>query len=284
MMSQNFIVPFLVVFFKDYVNLWMNVYGIENCKIKIALYLLINTNLINKYNLIKALFGLQVPSENDGCALVKLDFYFTYFDTIYKEISISTNGYICFGNNEFCKGSIRPSLSDILVTLNYDLDTTRIGSGQIYYKNLKEDSNEFILAKIYLNLFNPLFEPTNILMVTYDEVLSSDKALFSKVSFQVFLATDSRKSFVVYKYKSCPSELTLKASSGFTHKKNTDLIVIENGQQCSSSNVGQTGIWVVDVTRYATGNFCNFFFEYRYYSAPFCFCVMAKQLKGKGIF
>jgi hypothetical protein len=196
-----------------------------------------------------------MPSGNDGYALVKLNFDFTYFETIYKEISISTNGYICFGNNTFCTESIRPSLFDILVALNYDLDTTRIGSGQIYYKNLKEDSNEFILAKIYLNLFDPLFEPINILMITYDEVLSIDPTLISKVSFQVFLATDSTTSFVVYRYKSCPSELTLKASSGFTYRKDTEKILIENGQQCSSSNVGQTGIWVVDVTRSATGKY-----------------------------
>ena len=174
---------------------------------------------------------------------------------MHAQLKIFSDSIVIFIILLFCKGSIRPSLSDILVALNYDLDTTRIGSGQIYYKNLKEDSNEFILAKIYLNLFDPLFEPMNMLMITYDDVLSIDPTLFSKVSFQVFLASDSTKSFVVYRYKSCPSELTLKASSGFTYRKDTEKIIIENGQQCSSSNVGQTGIWVVDVTRSTTGKY-----------------------------
>ena len=142
---------------------------------------------------------------------------------------------------------------DILVALNYDLDTARNGSGQIYYKHLSADSSEFALAKIYVNLFSPIFMPKNIFVITYDEVMSVDTNLLPKVSFQVFLSTDSTKSYVTYKYKTCTTELTYKATSGINHKHNVEKILIENGQQCSSSNIGQTGVWVIEVTSLTTG-------------------------------
>jgi hypothetical protein len=79
-------------------------------------------------------------------------------------VSISTNGYVFLGEN-----SNMPY--DILVGLNYDLDTSRPGSGQIYYKSLTSNSFDFKSFKTYLNLFDPYFEPTNIFMITYDNVL-----------------------------------------------------------------------------------------------------------------
>jgi hypothetical protein len=201
-----------------------------------------------------------MPSVNDGCTLVNLDFAFEYLGTVYDKVSISTNGYICLGNNPACNKDIRPLPFDILVALNYDLDTTRNGSGQIYYKHLSSsDSSEFALAKLYVNLFNPIFMPKNIFMITYDEVMSQNTKLFPKVSFQVFLLTDSIKSYAVYKYKTCTTEFTFKATSGINHKHNVEKIIIENGQQCSSSNVGQSGLWVIEVTKSATGDYYSIF-------------------------
>ena len=67
------------------------------------------------------------------------------------------------GENKACGYSNRPSPYDILVGLNYDLDTSRNGSGQTYYKNL----NDSTLASLYVNLFDSSFVPTNIFMITY---------------------------------------------------------------------------------------------------------------------
>ncbi len=192
---------------------------------------------------------------NDGYSIIKLEFNFTFLDTVYTDLSISPNGFVCLGINDECDQDIRPAPFDVLVILNYDLDTARSGSGQIYYKTLSLDSNEFRSTKIYTNLLDPSFVPTNTFVITYDEVLPNDKSLNSRASFEVFLSTDSIKSYVLYKYKACPSDLALKASSGLTHNNTGNLkeVIIDHGQQCTSSNVGQTGVWVIEVTNSASG-------------------------------
>jgi hypothetical protein len=193
---------------------------------------------------------------DDGYTNMSLDFNFTYFDNIYTEISVSSNGYLCLGSNELCNQLTRPSSYDTLVGLNYDLDASRDQSGQIYVKSLSFDSNEFTYAKVYVNLLDPEFTPTNIIMITYDDVFTSDPSNFySTASFQVFLLASSKKSYVLFKFKSCLTDLFLRASSGVTHDDMSTLkeVRIADGQQCTSSNVGQTGIWVSDVTTSSSG-------------------------------
>ena len=165
-------------------------------------------------------------------------------------------GYVCLGINKACDQDIRPMPYDILVGLNYGLDTLRNESGQIYYKTLMMDSAEFTLAKIYVNLYNPTFIPVNAFMITYDHVSSYDKSSNSKVSFQVFLLADSIKSYVAYKFISCPADLTLKALVGLNHNQSANTlkeVAIDNGQQCLYSNVGQMGVWLSEVTSSITG-------------------------------
>ncbi len=163
-------------------------------------------------------------------------------------MSISSNGYVCLGKNSKCLNSLPPS-HDILIGLNLDLDPTREGSGQIYYNKLESNSLDFSSGKIYLNLFSPDFEPQQIFMITYDNVLPFRSTSTSITSFQIYLSTDSVKSFVAFKFKSCP--LRIFSSSGLNYKKidgSLKEVKIEDGQQCSGSNVGQTGVWVSDVT------------------------------------
>ena len=170
-------------------------------------------------------------------------------------MSISSNGYVCFGTNEKCLNNKEPLTDDILIGLYYDLDTTRNGSGQIYYKNL----NDSPLATLYLNLLDPSFVPKNIFMITYDNVLPhNDSGSDSRVSFQMYLLTDSIKSYVIFKYTSCPTDLTLKTPSGLNSNKNGFLtdIKIPQGKECSSSNVKQKGVWVSEVTtKYSMGKY-----------------------------
>jgi hypothetical protein len=186
-----------------------------------------------------------------GYEVVDLGFTFKYFSTEYTQVSITPNGYVCLGNNTKCWQQTRPSPFDILVGLNIDLDSTREGSGQIYYKRLDSNSSDFTSAKIYLNLFNPGFEPQQIFMITYDNVLPYSTASTSVASFQIYLSTDSVKSFVVFKFKSCPKDREYYSSSGLNYKRidgRLQEVIIPNGQQCIGSNLGQAGVWVSDVT------------------------------------
>ena len=102
-------------------------------------------------------------------------------------MSISTNGYVCLGNNTGCHTFARPKPYDILVGLNKDLDTSRTGSGQIYYQ-IMTTSSFFTTATTYTNLLYFSFVPTNGFMITYDGVYPYDLVSASIVaSFQVFL-------------------------------------------------------------------------------------------------
>jgi hypothetical protein len=188
----------------------------------------------------------------DECnELVDLGFTFKYCDNTYTQVSISKNGYVCLGSNSECGSHIRPSPHEILIGLNIDLDPRREGSGQIYFKDLDSNSFDFESVKIYLNLFNPGFEPQQIFMITYDNVLPFRPTSTSMTSFQIYLSTDFFKSFVVFKFKSCPTDLDYYSSSGLNYKRingNLQEVIIANGQQCSGSNVGQAGVWVSDVT------------------------------------
>jgi hypothetical protein len=186
-----------------------------------------------------------------GYKYLDLGFPFKYFSTEYTRVSISLNGYVCLGRLDECESYIRPSPRDILIGLNCILKTTREGSGQIYYKRLYSNSFDFTSAKIYLNLFNPEFEPQQIFMITFDNVLPDDHRSTSVTSFQIYISTDSVKSFVTFKFKSCPTDLDYYSSSGLNYKRidgNLQEVIIANGQQCIGSNVGQTGVWVSEVT------------------------------------
>ncbi len=208
------------------------------------------SSLLNK----KVSYGTPIISKNDGHEVVNLGFTFKYCDKTFTQVSISSNGYVCLGVNSLCSSYRRPSPHEILVGLNHDLNPTKIGSGQIYYVRLASDAFEFKLANTYVTVLQTSFLATNIFMITYDDVLIYSNV---KASFQIFLIINEVKSFVIFKYKSCPNDATLYSSSGLNHKYGIylDEFIIANGQQCSSSNVGHKGVWVIEVTTYATGNF-----------------------------
>jgi hypothetical protein len=196
----------------------------------------------------------------DGYEVVDLGFTFKYFDRDYTQLSISTNGYVCLGNNSKCDSFIILSSNDILVGLNHWLNTKRVESGQIYFKHLDSNLSDLGSSKIYLNLFDPDFEPENTFMITYDNVLAYyPSSSTSRTSFQIFLSSSdsvNKKSFVLFKFTSCPTDLNLRAPPGLRYKKNDgipQIVKISDGQHCTGSNVGQTGVWVSDV-KTSSGN------------------------------
>jgi len=182
---------------------------------------------------------------------VNLGFTFIYFSKTYTQVTISSNGYVCLGENINCGNLTRTSPFDILIGLNGDLDTI---NGQINFQNVNEISSKFT-APTYVHLLNFAFVPTNIFLITYDSVLPNSKSFNTGVSFQIFLATDSVNSYVTFKYTSCPSDLNSYSSSGLKYNNGgkSEELFINNNQQCNSSNVRQTGVWVKDVTSCSLG-------------------------------
>jgi hypothetical protein len=165
-------------------------------------------------------------------------------------MSISTNGYVLFGAY-VVNQVIRPTPYDAIVGLDYDLNTARSGSGQIYYQTLSSISSLFTQAKSYVNLLDSTFVPTNVFMITYDKVLASDVTKSSLVSFQIFLTASSIKSYVTLKYTSCPTDYSVSIMSGLTRNIGgafDQWTSISATTWCTSSNVGQAGVWVFDVS------------------------------------
>jgi len=173
-------------------------------------------------------------------------------------VCVNQNGYMCLGDIPVCIGDKRPSPQDILVGLNSYLDPTRIEGGNIYFQSLSVNTSYYNMVKVYVNFIDNDFLPTNVFMITYENILPKDKGSTSTTSFQIFLSTDSNlnKSFVTFKYNSCPQGITLLASSGLNSvKKSFELeeVLIDNGLQCTGSNVEQTGVWVSEVTKFSAG-------------------------------
>ena len=124
--------------------------------------------------------------------------------------------------------------------------------GGINYQNL--NSSDFYPIKSDINQLNSNFDPTNIFRITYDNV-SKYQDNSQKATFQIILATDSLKSYVVLKYSSCLSNDPLRVLPGI-------YFLGESGQQlsnlltdpCNSLNINQNGTWVFDVTTF-NGNY-----------------------------
>ena len=135
----------------------------------------------------------------------------------------------------------------MLVGLNYDLDSSRSGSGQIYYQTLNPSSTFFQSASDTVKLMNPAIVPTNIFMITYDAVLTFGDDETYKATFQIFLLTNSSSSYVIFQYTSCLNGETLLAPSGLIYCYAGIWQEDEITNQCSSSNVNSIGIWVFDL-------------------------------------
>jgi hypothetical protein len=177
---------------------------------------------------------------DDNYGSVSINFNFNYFGTYYSQLNINTNGYVFFDSSNSYAGI---SISG----LNYDLDTRT--SGGIYYQNLNSQSTDFNSIKSDLNRLNSNFVPTNLFRITYFNVPNYGSGGYI-ASFQIILATDLSKSYVLLKYTSCLTGLSLRATPGLYYFSSL------NGQQmsntisnpCSSSNVNLNGTWVFDAS------------------------------------
>ena len=174
-----------------------------------------------------------------GDAAVPINFAFNYFNRNYNSITVSRSGFVYFSS-----GSTLTSGNSI-VGLNFLSDTRTLGG--IFYQNLNSPSNAFNRTKSTINRVNSSFVPTNMFRLTYlnvPDVYSSNKA-----SFQIILASDSTKSYIVLNYTECLAGAPLAIFPGL-------LYLDQNGLQasafledpCGFSNVNLNGNWVFDVS------------------------------------
>ena len=182
----------------------------------------------------------MITRGDDNSETVAINFNFKYYYRTFSSMIIYTNGYVYFA-----------SASNAINALPYDLDT-RYGGG-IYYQNLNSQSPDFNSIKSDLNRLNSNFVPTNLFRSTYDNVpnyVGGGSLGSLRASFQIVLASDGTKSYVLLKYSSCLSGSTLRATPGLYY------LSLSNEQQmsnqitnpCSSSNVNLGGTWVFDVS------------------------------------
>ena len=184
---------------------------------------------------------------DDNYQIVSINFDFKFFNNIFTSLTINTNGYVYFNGLAGCCSITLPTLTNSISALNYDLDART--SGAIYYQNLNSSSSGFSSIKSDLNRLNSSFIPANMFRITFDNVPTYS---YSSIlaSFQIVLASDSSRSYVLLKYTSClSSSVTLSTSPGLYY-------LSTNGQQlsmlvanpCTSSNVNLVGTWVFDVS------------------------------------
>jgi len=176
-----------------------------------------------------------------------INFNFTYYDTYHTQLTMSTNGFVCFGS------TATASSGNAISALNYNLDT-RFGGG-IYYQYLNSQSSDFNSIKSDFNRLNSNFVPTNLFRISYDNVpnYASGSLGSLRASFQIVLAIDGTKSYILLKYTSCLSGAIANSMPGLYYLSNQ-----LNGQQmsnkfsdyepCSGSNVNLGGTWVFDVS------------------------------------
>jgi hypothetical protein len=167
---------------------------------------------------------------------VAINFNFKYFAQSYSQLILSTNGFASFGTNSATSGN---SIS----ALYFDLDTRT--SGEIYYQNLNSQSSDFASIKSDINRRDASFVPTNIFRVTYLNVPYYGQTS-PLASFQIVLASDGSKSYVLLKYATfLSSAYSIRTRPGLWY-------ISATGQQmsnqisnpCTSSNVNLPGTWV----------------------------------------
>jgi hypothetical protein len=201
---------------------------------------------------LKIEFGTLFTRGDDNYASVAINFNFKYFAQSYSQLILSTNGFVNFVTNSATSGN---SIS----ALYFDLDTRR--SGGIYYQNLNSQSSDFTSIKSDINRLNATFVPTNLFRITYSNVPHYTYSSYL-ASFQIILASDASKSYVLLKYTSCLTGLSLSTVHALYY-------LASNGQQllnpisvnpCTGSNVNLVGTWVFDVSLVNSKQFKHLFF------------------------
>ncbi len=172
-----------------------------------------------------------------------LNFVFSYVNRNFNAIKITKYGYLYFSQ------ASTVTSGNSIVGLNFDADT--VSYGGIFYQNLYSPSLAFNRTKSTINRVNSGFVPTNMFRITYLNVpkIYSNNPVTVKASFQVILASDSTKSYIVVNYTDCLADAPLETYPGLLYLSQSaqqSSAFLEN--PCGSSNVNLIGNWVFDVS------------------------------------
>jgi hypothetical protein len=182
---------------------------------------------------------------------LSINFNFNYFGKSYSKLIIYTGGFVFFGT------SFTAFKGNYMSVLSCDLDTRT--SGGIYYQNLNSQSVDFNSIKSDLNRSNPTFVPTNLFRITYDNVPIKDKSSLLS-SFQIVLASDSTKSYVLFKFIKCSYDVLYSATELFYLSSNLQQMSKRvSFNPCTETNVNLPGTWVLDVTSLNGKRFLSIF-------------------------
>ncbi len=189
----------------------------------------------------KKVLGQLIPPSDSGFETALINFNFTYYDSYHTQLRISINGFVCFGM--VCTTA---ESGNAIRALKYDLDTTK--GGGIYYQYLNSQSSDFSSIKSDLNRLNSNYVPTNLFRISYDNVPDWASGTL-RASFQIVLASDGTKSYILLKYTSCLSNrVTTSGLYYLSNQLNGQQMSNEFSNPCSSSNVNLGGTWVFDVS------------------------------------
>ncbi len=173
---------------------------------------------------------------NGNSGPVLINFNYSYFGRSYSQVTVNTNGFVWFSTGNW------------IPALIYYLDTRT--SGGIYYQNLNSQSSDFASIKSDINRRDASFVPTNIFRVTYLNVPYIGQTSHI-VSFQIVLASDASKSYVLLKYATClSSAYSIRTRPGLGYMSagmEKPMYYHQISNPCTSSNVNLPGTWVFDV-------------------------------------
>lgn len=178
--------------------------------------------------------SVSIQNGDDNSQLVDLNFDFPFYKTNYKQLTISTNGFVSFiTNNE-----IRPYYADFITVLQ----------GNVFYRSIDQSSVDLLTIQNEISqLLQTSFEAKNAFVITYDNVqLFSDRSDFA--NFQLILSTDSIQSYVTINYGSCLTSRYLPISEIVCLDNVYSIVRKTIVNPCESSNVNLTGKWIFNVT------------------------------------
>lgn len=230
--------------------------------------------------------GDQVMAkEDDAFTRFNISISFPFFDRIYREAYLTTNGVIYFGagSTDFVP---RPfPLTNITAIASYWTDSDPSRGGNIYYRQIYETTE---LNRITTEITSKIIKHRKFicrwaLMMTYESVSAYGCDAVGSISncpssctgqtltYQTVLASDGINSFVIFYYNKLQftagiANCSGHAQIGFNAGDGRRFILVNNSNTeqipnsaLNTSNVGSPGTWIYNIDGADIGGIlCNF--------------------------
>src|SRR5437764_4589142 len=148
---------------------------------------------------------LLATGDDNSSAAISLSTPFAFFGTAHSSLFVNNNGNITFGSplSTFTPFAF-PSMDQIIAPYFADVDTgggvPPNGGNAVYYSERTNQTDLGAISTIINRAFGGSFHTTSAFVATWDHVgyFSSHTDLLN--TFQVVLATDGVRSFVIFHY------------------------------------------------------------------------------------